>query len=54
MGFALSPSVTVKEIDLSTIIPAVATTNAGFVGVFPWGPVDTRELLSSEDDLTRT
>jgi len=54
MGFALSPSVTVKEIDLSTIIPAVATTNAGFVGVFPWGPVDTRVLLSSEDDLTRT
>jgi len=34
MPFALSPSVTVVEKDLSTIIPAVSTTNAAFVGVF--------------------
>jgi len=54
VGFALSPSVTVIEKDLSTIIPAVATTNAGFAGVFPWGPVGVRVLISSEDELART
>mgnify|MGYP003673032927 CR=1 FL=1 len=54
MPFALSPSVTVVEKDLTTIIPAVATTNAAFAGVFQWGPVDTPVLLSNEDELVRT
>ena len=54
MPFALSPSVTVVEKDLSTIVPTVATTNAGFVGVFPWGPVDTRVLITTEEELVST
>ena len=54
MPFALSPSVTVVEKDLTTIIPAVATTNAAFAGVFQWGPVDVPVLLSNEDELVRT
>lgn len=39
MGFQLSPGVNVSEIDLTGFIPAVATTGAGFVGQFEWGPV---------------
>ena len=54
MPFALSPSVTVVEKDLSTIIPAVSTTNAAFAGVFQWGPVDVPVLLSNEDELVKT
>lgn len=52
MAFALSPSVTVKEIDLTGIVPAVDSTTAAIAGVFPWGPVDDRELVSSENELT--
>ena len=38
MGFQLSPGVQVKEIDLSTSIPAVATSLGATVGRFTWGP----------------
>ena len=51
MGFYLSPSVNVKEVDLTTIIPAVATTEAAIGGVFRWGPVEDRDLISSENEL---
>ena len=30
MGFQVSPGVNVSEIDLTTIVPAVSTTEAGF------------------------
>jgi len=40
MPFQLSPGVNVTEIDLTTVIPAVATTDAAIGGVFKWGPVD--------------
>ena len=39
MGFQLSPGVNVSEIDLTGFVPAVATSGAGFVGQFEWGPV---------------
>jgi hypothetical protein len=51
MGFQVSPGVRVVERDLSTIIPAVATTPAGYVGVFNWGPANQRIIFSSENDL---
>lgn len=51
MGFQVSPGVRVVERDLSTIIPAVATTPAGYVGVFSWGPANQRIIFSSENDL---
>ena len=38
MGFQLSPGVQVKEIDLSTSIPAVATSLGATVGRFTCGP----------------
>ena len=51
MAFQLSPGVNVTEKDLTTIVPAVATTNAGMVGVFDWGPVNQRVLVDSENNL---
>jgi hypothetical protein len=53
MAFQLSPGVNVTEKDLTTIVPAVATTNAGFVGVFNWGPVNQRVLVDSENNLVQ-
>ena len=51
MPFQLSPGVNVTEIDLTTIIPAVATTDAAIGGVFRWGPVEKTLLIQSEDQL---
>ena len=34
MTFQVSPGVQVKEIDLTSIIPSVSTTRAGFAGNF--------------------
>jgi hypothetical protein len=54
MGFMLSPGVTVSEIDLSTVIPAVATTGGAFAGAFQWGPIEKRILVDSELRLSQT
>lgn len=51
MGFQVSPGVNVSEIDLTTIIPAVSTTNGGFAGSFQWGPAGVRVLIDSEVTL---
>jgi len=51
MPFQLSPGVNVTEVDLTTVIPAVATTDAAIGGVFRWGPVEKSLLISSEDAL---
>lgn len=51
MGFALSPGVTVVEKDLTSIIPAVATSTGAFAGVFKWGPVLDPTTISSENQL---
>jgi phage tail sheath protein FI len=51
MAFQLSPGVNVTEKDLTTIVPAVATTNAGIVGLFKWGPCNKRVLVDSENNL---
>ena len=51
MAFSLSPSVQVKEIDLTTSIPAVATSIGAIVGDFEWGPVNERRIITSEDNL---
>lgn len=53
MGFMLSPGVTVSEIDLTTVIPAVATTGGAFVGAFQWGPVEKRILVDTETKLVQ-
>jgi hypothetical protein len=42
MPFQVSPGVLVREIDLTTIVPAVSTTEGAIAGVFSWGPIDQR------------
>ena len=35
-----SPGVLVKEIDATSVVPSVATSDAGFAAAFLWGPAD--------------
>lgn len=51
MTFQVSPGVNVSEIDLTTVIPAVSTTEGALVAEFQWGPIDERVLIDSEDVL---
>tara|TARA_Y100000296_G_scaffold23772_1_gene28094 strand:- start:860 stop:2773 length:1914 start_codon:yes stop_codon:yes gene_type:complete len=51
MGFQISPGVNVSEIDLTTVVPAVSTTEAAIAAEFRWGPMDERTLVTSEDNL---
>ncbi len=51
MSFSLSPAVTVREFDLTTVVPQVATTIAAHAGVYHWGPIGKRVLVDSEDVL---
>lgn len=50
-SFSLSPAVTIREIDLSGIVPAVATTVGAIGGVFQWGPVENPQLVGNEVQL---
>lgn len=52
MGFRVSPGVSIKEIDLTTIIPAVATTPGGFAGNYNWGPANEIVTVSNEKELS--
>jgi hypothetical protein len=51
MPFQVSPGVNVSEIDLTTVVPAVSTTEGAFAGQFRWGPVEQRVLVDTEDRL---
>lgn len=51
MPFQVSPGVNVSEIDLTTVVPAVSSTEGAIAGAFRWGPVDTRSLVSTESEL---
>ena len=51
MAFQLSPGVLVTEKDLTTVVPAVATTAGGFAGKFKWGPINDPTLITSEQEL---
>jgi hypothetical protein len=51
MAFQVSPGVNVSEVDLTTVVPAVSTSVGAVAGVFKWGPVGTRTLVSSEIEL---
>jgi len=53
MAFQVSPGVNVSEIDLTTVVPAVSTTEGAIAGPFRWGPVGQRVLVSSEDELVK-
>ena len=51
MPFQVSPGVNVSEIDLTTVVPAVSSTEGAISGVFRWGPVEQRVLVDSESNL---
>jgi len=53
MPFQVSPGVNVTEIDLTTVVPAVSTTEGAIAGVFRWGPIDKRILIDSEQELVQ-
>jgi phage tail sheath protein FI len=54
MAFPLSPGVTVSEVDLTTVVPSVATTIGGFAGEFTWGPVEEITVVPNEVRLVST
>lgn len=49
MAFQLSPGVNVSEIDLTTVIPSVATSIGAFAGPFAWGPAN--EVFTITDEV---
>ena len=51
MAFQLSPGVNTTEKDLTSVVPAVATSVGALVGNFQWGPVEEITLVSSENNL---
>ena len=51
MAFQLSPGVNVTEYDLTTIVPAVGTTEGAIAGQFNWGPANTIVTISNENEL---
>ena len=53
MGFLVSPGVQVKEIDLTNVVPAVATSIGAMAGPFQKGPVSEVTTIGSEEDLLR-
>jgi phage tail sheath protein FI len=54
MAFQLSPGVNVSEIDLTTIVPSVATSIGAFAGPFAWGPIGEITTISDEVRLAAT
>ena len=54
MAFQVSPGVQIREVDATNVVPAVSTSEGGFVGAFNWGPVEKVTLISSENQLAET
>jgi len=51
MAFLVSPGVEVKEIDLTSVVPAVSTSIGAVAGHFRWGPVEEVVTVGSEKEL---
>ena len=51
MGFQVSPGVQVNEVDLTNVVPAVATSIGAIAGAFQKGPVSSVVNISSEEEL---
>ncbi len=54
MAYQISPGINVTEIDLTTVVPGVATATGAIAGVFRWGPVGERFLITNENVLVNT
>ena len=53
MAFLVSPGVQVKEVDLTNVVPAVATSIGAIAGAFEKGPVSSVTTITSEEDLIK-
>jgi len=53
MAFQVSPGVLVKEIDLTNVVPAVATSIGAIAGDFSQGPVEEIIPIGSEAELVQ-
>ncbi len=53
MPFQVSPGINVSEIDLTTVVPNVATSIGAIAGGFQWGPVLERTSITTENDLVK-
>lgn len=51
MAFRVSPGVSIKEIDLTTIVPNIATTPGAYAGYYNWGPAQEIVTVASEREL---
>ena len=54
MAFQVSPGVLVKEIDLTNVVPAVATSIGAIAAGFSKGPVEQIIPIGSEQELVET
>jgi phage tail sheath protein FI len=54
MAYQVSPGVNVTEVDLTTVVPGVATSSGAIAGIFRWGPVEERVLVTDENVLVNT
>ena len=54
MSFLSSPGVHVREIDLTNVVPSVATTIGAIAMPAQKGPVDDITTLGSEEKLVNT
>ena len=50
LKFSESPAVSIREIDLTGVVPAVSSTTGVIVGDFNWGP-DSPVLIGNESEL---
>jgi phage tail sheath protein FI len=46
-----SPAITIKEVDLTGVVPNVQTSTGAFVGDFSWGPIRNATLVANEAGL---
>ena len=51
MAFQLSPGVNISEVDLTTVVPSVATTIGAIAGNFAWGPANEITIINNEIQL---
>jgi hypothetical protein len=48
MAFQVSPGINISEVDLSTVVPSVASSIGAFAGKFSWGPVNQVVTVPNE------
>jgi phage tail sheath protein FI len=54
MAFQLSPGINVSEVDLTTVVPSVATSIGAIAGRFAWGPINEAITITDEVRLADT